>query len=72
MADITPQNRNTTRISPTAKKNYTGTRQGNDHGSISFGAIASDGSTTSDILLQASDGRHAIRLDKDGPKKSRY
>jgi uncharacterized protein (DUF2345 family) len=70
MADITPQNRNTTRISPTAKKNYTGTRQGNDHGSISFGAIASDGSTTSDILLQASDGRHAIRLDKDGPKKA--
>jgi uncharacterized protein (DUF2345 family) len=69
MADITPQNRNPTRGSPTAKKNYTGTRQGNDHGSISFGHVASDGAVTSDVQLQASDGRHAIRLDKDGPRK---
>jgi uncharacterized protein (DUF2345 family) len=65
----TSQNRNKTRVTPTAKKNYTGTRFGNDHGSISFGHIASDGAVTSDIQLQASDGRHSIILDKDGPRK---
>ena len=67
----TPQNRpeQKNRISPTSKKNYTATRQGNDHGSISFGHIASDGAVTSDIQLQASDGRHAVILDKDGPRK---
>ena len=58
-----------TRISPTAKQNYTGTRFGNDHGSISFGHIASDGAVTSDVQIQASDGRHSIILDKDGPRK---
>jgi uncharacterized protein (DUF2345 family) len=61
--------RNLTRITPTAKKNYTGTRFGNDHGSISFGHIASDAAVTSDIQLQASDGRHSIILDKDGARK---
>jgi uncharacterized protein (DUF2345 family) len=67
----TPQNRpeQKTRITPTAKKNYTATRQGNDHGSISFGHVASDGAVTSDVLLQASDGRHSIVLDKDGLRK---
>ena len=65
----TSQNRNKTRVTPTAKKNYTGTRFGNDHGSISFGHIASDGAVTSDIQLQASDGRHSIILDKDGARK---
>jgi uncharacterized protein (DUF2345 family) len=69
MANATPQNRNPTRISPTAKKNYTATRQGNDHGSISFGHVASDGAVTSDVQIQASDGRHSIILDKDGPRK---
>ena len=64
----TSQNRDQTRISPTSKKNYTATRQGNDHGSISFGHVASDGVVTSDIQLQASDGRHSIILDKDGPR----
>ena len=58
-----------TRISPTAKQNYTGTRFGNDHGSISFGHVASDGAVTSDVQIQASDGRHSIILDKDGPRK---
>ena len=61
--------RDLTRISPTAKKNYTATRQGNDHGSISFGHVASDGAVTSDVQIQASDGRHGILLDKDGPRK---
>jgi uncharacterized protein (DUF2345 family) len=65
----TSQNREPTRISPTAKKNYTATRQGNDHGSISFGHVASDGAVTSDVQIQASDGRHGILLDKDGPRK---
>ena len=65
----TSQNRNKTRVTPTAKKNYTATRQGNDHGSISFGHVASDGAVTSDIQLQASDGRHSIILDKDGTRK---
>lgn len=65
----TSQNRDQTRISPTSKKNYTATRQGNDHGSISFGHVASDGAVTSDIQLQACDGRHSIILDKDGPRK---
>ena len=61
--------RDLTRVRPTAKKNYTGTRFGNDHGSISFGHIASDGAVTSDVQIQASDGRHSIILDKDGPRK---
>ena len=65
----TSQNRNPTRVTPTAKKNYTAIRQGNDHGSISFGHVASDGAVTSDVLIQASDGRHGIVLDKDGPRK---
>jgi len=69
MSGITPQNRNPSRNSAGAKQNYTGTRQGNDHGSLSFGHVASDGSVTSDVQLQASDGRHGILLDKDGPRK---
>jgi len=66
----TSQNRNPTRVTPTAKKNYTATRQGNDHGSVSFGHVASDGAVTSDVQLQASDGRHSIILDKDGARKA--
>ena len=65
----TSQNRNPTRVTPTAKKNYTAIRQGNDHGSISFGHVASDGAVTSDVQIQASDGRHSIILDKDGARK---
>lgn len=80
----TPQNRINTRVGTTSgaansdgsltenntsKKNYTAIRYGNDHGSISFGHIHKDGSVTSDVLLQASDGRHGITMDKDGPRK---
>jgi uncharacterized protein (DUF2345 family) len=65
----TSHNSNQTRVTEPAKKNYTATRQGNDHGSITFGHIAADASVTSDIMLQASDGRHSIILDKDGPRK---
>lgn len=51
------------------KRTYTTTRGGNDHGSISFGHIVSDSVVRSDVQLQASDGRHSIILDKDGPRK---
>ena len=58
-----------TRDGKTAKKNYTATRLGNDHGSVSFGHIASDATVTSDVCIQASDGRHGILLDKNGSRK---
>lgn len=54
----------------TAKQNYTALRYGNDHGSISFGHIHKQGDVTSDVMLQASDGRHSIILDKEGPRKA--
>jgi len=69
----TPQNRKNTRIGGqstlTSKRNYTATRFGNDHGSINFGHLHKNGDVTSDILLQASDGRHHITLEKDGDKR---
>jgi len=54
----------------TSKQNYTAIRYGNDHGSISFGHIHKQGDVTSDVMLQASDGRHSIILDNDGPRKA--
>ena len=80
----TPQNRINTRVGATSgaansdgavtenntsKKNYTAIRYGNDHGSVSFGHIHKDGAVTSDVLLQGSDGRHGLTMDKDGPRK---
>lgn len=53
----------------TSKQNYTGLRYGNDHGSISFGHIHKQGDVTADVMLQASDSRQSIILDKDGPRK---
>jgi hypothetical protein len=53
----------------TAKQNYTAIRYGNDHGSISFGHIHKQAETIADVSIQASDGRHSIILDKDGPRK---
>lgn len=53
----------------TAKQNYTATRYGNDHGSITFGHIHKQGECVADVLLQASDARHSVVLDKDGPRK---
>jgi hypothetical protein len=52
-----------------SKKTYTTVRYGNDHGSISFGHIHKQADVTADVLLQASDGRHSIIMDKDGPRK---
>jgi len=53
----------------TAKQNYTAIRYGNDHGSISFGHIHKQGDVTADVMLQGSDSRQSIILDKDGPRK---
>jgi hypothetical protein len=65
----TAANSNNTKNSTTAKQNYTAIRHGNDHGSISFGHIHKQGDVTSDVMLQATDERHSIILDKDGPRK---
>lgn len=53
----------------TVKQNYTALRYGNDHGSISFGHIHKQGDVTADVMIQASDSRQSIILDKDGPRK---
>lgn len=53
----------------TAKQNYTAIRYGNDHGSINFGHIHKQGDVTADVMIQASDSRQSIILDKDGPRK---
>ncbi len=68
----TPSNRINDRSSVgqgNLQQNYTAIRLGNDHGSISFGHIHKPGDCTSDILLQATDGRHSICLDKNGPRE---
>jgi len=68
----TPQNRINDRSEVgqgNLEQNYTAIRLGNDHGSISFGHIHKPGDCTSDILLQATDGRHSICLDKNGPRE---
>lgn len=53
----------------TAKQTYTTINYGNDHGSISFGHIHKQGDVIADVLVQASDARHSIVLDKDGERK---
>jgi uncharacterized protein (DUF2345 family) len=68
----TPANRRNDRSAAgkrNLKTNYTALHYGNDHGSINFGHIHKSGDCTADILLQASDGRHSIALDKDGERK---
>ena len=53
----------------TAKQNYTAIRYGNDHGSISFGAIHKPGDVTAGVKLQTHEGDHAFFMDRDGPRK---
>ena len=65
----TPPGSESTTSNNTAKQNYTAIRYGNDHGSISFGHIHKQGETTADVMLQATDGRHSVILDKEGPRK---
>jgi len=68
----TPQNTSNTKVgdgNSTAKQTYTTVQYGNDHGHLSFGHIHKDGAVRSDVLLQASDGRHHMSMDKDGPRK---
>ena len=55
----------------TAHKTYTTNCIGsNDHGSVTLGHLHKDGAVIADVLIQASDGRHSIVLDKDGPRKA--
>lgn len=49
-----------------AESNTNGIRQGNSHGSLSFGHIHEDGTVTSSVLLQGSDSRQGICLDETG------
>ena len=53
----------------TAKQKYTAIRYGNDHGSISFGAIHKPGDVTAGVKLQTHEGDHAFFMDKDGPRE---
>ena len=56
---------------PGGKKTYTTNCIGsNDHGSVTLGHLAKPGDVIADVLIQASDGRHSIVLDKDGPRKA--
>ena len=56
---------------PGGKKTYTANCIGsNDHGSVTLGHLHKPGDVIADVLIQASDGRHAISLDKDGPRKA--
>lgn len=52
-----------------AESNTNGIRQGNSHGSLSFGHIHEDGTVTSSALLQGSDSRQSICLDETGIRK---
>jgi hypothetical protein len=68
MASATNTN---TRDGKTAKKTYTTNCIGsNDHGSVTLGHLHKPGDVIADVLIQASDGRHSIVLDKDGPRKA--
>ena len=54
----------------TAKQNYTAIQVGgNDHARIVLGHIHKQGDVTADVLIEASDARHSIVLDKDGQRK---
>ena len=56
---------------PGGKKTYTANCIGsNDHGSVTLGHLHKPGDVIADVLIQASDGRHSIVLDKDGPRKA--
>ena len=60
-----------TRDGKTAHKTYTANCIGsNDHGSVTLGHLHKPGDVIADVLIQASDGRHSIVLDKDGPRKA--
>ena len=66
----TPPNRNkTSNPDSQAKQNYDATSLATRFGSFIMGLVSADSAVTSDVCIQASDGRHAINLDKDGPRK---
>ena len=53
----------------TSKQTYTTIKYGNDHGSITFGHIHKQGDVIADVLLEGSDARHSVVLDKDAIRK---
>ena len=54
----------------TSKSNYTAKRDGNHHGSISFGHIHQTADVTSAVKLEnGADSRHVICMDADGQRK---
>lgn len=53
----------------TAKQTYTTIRYGNDHGAITFGHIHKQGDVIADVMIEGSDARHSVILDKDGERK---
>ena len=66
----TSQNRNkTSNPDSQAKQNYDATSLATRFGSFIMGLVSADSAVTSDVCIQASDGRHAINLDKDGTRK---
>jgi hypothetical protein len=68
---MTAQNTVNNREGKGAKKTYTVNCIGsNDHGSVTLGHLHKPGDVIADVLIQASDGRHSIVLDKDGPRKA--
>ena len=66
----TSHNRNkTSNPESQAQQNYDAANWATRFGSFIMGLISADSAVTSDVCIQASDGRHAINLDKDGPRK---
>ena len=54
----------------TSKSNYTAKRDGNHHGSISFGHIHQTADVTSAVKLEnGADSRHVMSMDADGQRK---
>lgn len=69
MSESRNHSNNTVDNSQHCEQNDTYIRYGNDHGSISCGSIDESALTTSGVLLQSSDGRHFLTLDRSGQRK---
>ena len=57
------------RIGDGAKENYTEYEIKNDKGSISLGSIDKQAGVTAGVSLNTPDGKHAFKLEIDGPRK---
>ena len=60
---------NPTNPTETLKENYNAIGYGNNHGSIRFGAIHKNASTTAAVMLTTPDGRHKFCMDEDGDRE---